>query len=74
MFASIPVFVIQGAIALSSGLIGEFLMMQTAFRGELSAIGGVFVMMIGLNLLEIKKMNVANMLPAILGACYFLSF
>ena len=73
-FASIPVFVIQGAIALSSGLIGEFLMMQTAFRGELSAIGGVFVMMIGLNLLEIKKMNVANMLPAILGACYFLSF
>ncbi len=74
MFACIPVFVIQGAIALSSGLIGEYLMAQTLFRAQLSAIGGVFVMMIGINLLDIKKMNVANMLPAILGACYFLFF
>lgn len=72
MFASIPVFVIQGAIALSSGLIGEYLMAETLFRTQLSAIGGVFVMMIGINLLDIKKMNIANMLPAILGACYYL--
>lgn len=74
MFASIPVFVIQGAIALSSGFIGEYLMAETLFRQELSAIGGVFVMMIGINLLDIKKMNIANMLPAILGACYYLIF
>ena len=72
MFSAIPVFIIQGAIALSSGLIGEYLMAETLFRQELSAIGGVFVMMIGINLLDIKKMNVANMLPAILGACYYL--
>ncbi len=74
MFACIPVFVIQGAIALSSGVIGEYLMAETLFRQELSAIGGVFVMMIGINLLDIKKMNVANMLPAILGATYYLIF
>ena len=74
MFACIPVFVIQGAIALSSGVIGEYLMAETLFRQELSAIGGVFVMMIGINLLDIKKMNIANMLPAILGSCYYLIF
>lgn len=72
IFSAIPVLIIQGAFALLSSLIGPFLIEQTLFRQELSAIGGVFVMMIGINLLGIKKMNVANMLPAILGACYFL--
>ena len=71
-FSAIPVLVIQGAFSLLSSLIGPFLIEQTLFRQELSAIGGVFVMMIGVNLLGIKKMNVANMLPALLGACYFL--
>lgn len=73
-FAAIPVFVIQGAFALLSGSIGEYLNSSLRFRQELSAIGGTFVMMIGINLLEIKKIPVANMLPAILGACYFLIF
>ena len=72
VFSAIPVLLIQGAFALLSSLIGPFLIEQTLFRQELTAIGGVFVMMIGINLLGIKKLNVANMLPAILGACYFL--
>ena len=72
IFSAIPVLVIQGAFALLSSLIGPFLMEQVLFRQELSAIGGVFVMMIGINLLGIKKLNVANMLPAILGEGYFL--
>ncbi len=72
MFSAIPVLIIQGAFTLLSSLIGPFLMEQTLFRQELTAIGGVFVMMIGINLLGIKKMNVANMLPALLGALYFL--
>lgn len=71
-FSAIPVFLIQGIIALSSGFIGEFLLASPLFMQELTAIGGVFVTMIGINLLEIKKMHVENMLPAILGACYFL--
>ena len=72
IFSAIPVLIIQGAFSLLSSLIGPFLIEQTLFRQELTAIGGVFVMMIGINLLGIKKMNVANMLPALLGACYFL--
>ncbi len=72
IFSAIPVLIIQSLFALLSSLIGPFLIEQILFRQELSAIGGVFVMMIGINLLGIKKLNVANMLPAILGACYFL--
>ncbi len=74
MFSFIPVLIIQGAIALLSTVIGDYLMAELLFKQELSAIGGVFVMAIGINLLGIKKINVANMLPAILGATYFLIF
>ena len=73
-FSAIPVFIIQGAFCLLSELIGPFLIEEILFRQQLTAIGGVFVMMIGINLLGIKKMHVANMLPALLGACYFLIF
>ncbi len=72
MFSFIPVLLIQGAIALLSTVVGDYLMAEILFKQELSAIGGVFVMAIGINLLGIKKISVANMLPAILGACYYL--
>ena len=72
--AAIPVFIVQGAIALGSSFFGEFLLNAPLFKQELSAIGGVFVMMIGINLLEIKKISIANMMPALLGACYYLIF
>lgn len=71
-FSAIPVFVVQGSIALLASVFGEFIMSADLFRQELSAIGGVFVMMIGINMLEIKNFKIANMLPAILGACYYL--
>ncbi len=74
MFSAIPVLLIQGVFALFSGLIGPYLITQVNFTQELSAIGGVFVFMVGINLLEIKKINVANMIPAILGASYYLIF
>ncbi len=72
LFSFIPVLLIQGAIALLSTVVGDYLMAEILFKQELSAIGGVFVMAIGINLLGIKKISVANMLPAILGACYYL--
>lgn len=74
MFSAIPVLIIQGTFALLSGLIGPYLLSQVNFMQELSAIGGVFVFMVGINLLEIKKISVANMIPALLGACYYLIF
>lgn len=74
MFSAIPVLLIQGGIAGLSGVLGEFLLSAPLFKQELTAIGGVFVIAIGINLLGIKKISVANMLPAILGAGYYLIF
>ena len=74
IFSAIPVLIIQGAIAGASTFVGEFLLNAVNFKQELTAIGGVFVMAIGINLLEIKKIKIANMLPALFGACYFLVF
>ena len=74
MFSAIPVFLIQGSIAGLSGVLGEFLLSAPLFKQELTAIGGVFVIAIGINLLGIKKISVANMLPAILGSLYYLIF
>lgn len=74
IFSAIPVLIIQGAFCLLAELIGPFLIEEVLFRQQLTAIGGVFVMMIGINLLGIKKIHIANMLPALLGACYYLIF
>ncbi len=74
IFSAIPVLIIQGIFALFSSLIGPYLLAQANFMQELSAIGGVFVFMVGINLLGLKKVHVANMIPAILGACYYLIF
>ncbi len=73
-FSAIPVFIIQGLISFLAFLFGDFLSAYPNFIVELTAIGGCFVTMIGINLLEIKKIHIANMLPALLGACYFIIF
>ena len=73
-FSAIPVFIIQGSISFLAFLFGDFLSAYPNFIVELTAIGGCFVTMIGINLLEIKKIHIANMLPALLGACYFIIF
>ena len=73
-FSAIPVLLIQGSISLLSFSLGDFLSGYPNFIAELSKIGGVFVTMIGINIIGIKKLPIANMLPAILGACYYLIF
>jgi len=40
---------------------------------EMSAVGGILIMAIGINILEIKKIKVGNMLPSIfIPLLYFL--
>ncbi len=71
MFSAAAVLVYQGAITLTATLIKPFL--TPAAINEMSAIGGVLIMAIGINLLEIKKIRVGNLLPAIfLPLVYFL--
>lgn len=66
MFSAIPVFVLQGIFAVLAGVLSPYI--TAAFIAQLTAIGGVFMLCIGMNLLEIKKIKTANFLPALLGA------
>lgn len=63
ILSAIPVFLYQGAIALSAGWLSSIL--QEPVITIMTAAGGLLIMGIGFNVLEIKKINVANMLPAI---------
>lgn len=68
IFSSIPVFIYQGLIALFATQI-EYLIpsdLLNVFITELTAVGGVMIFAIGLNMSEITKIKVANLLPGIL--------
>ena len=63
LFSSISVFVYQGFITITASIMKPFLIPPVI--NQMSGIGGLLIMAIGFNLLEIKKINVGNMLPAI---------
>lgn len=73
MFSAVPVVLYQGAIALAASWIvtavPEPLLNQLI--NEITAVGGIMIMAIGLNLLGLEKIRVANLLPAILLAVLF---
>lgn len=62
-FAAIPVFLYQGAITLLASLVKD--LFTNSVITEMSAIGGILILAIGINILGIKKIKIANMLPAI---------
>lgn len=72
LFSSVPVLVYQGAIALSATLITTFIGqgILDAMTAEITAVGGILIIGIGLNMLEIKRINVANLLPSVAVAAF----
>ena len=64
MLASLPILVYQGGLTLFAGAVGPW--MSDLMRAELEAAGGIMVLGIGVNLLEIKKIPLSNLLPALL--------
>lgn len=63
-FAALPLFIYQGAIALLAGWIGPYL--PEAVITEMSAVGGVLILAVAINMLELGKsrIKVGNMLPS----------
>lgn len=61
-FSAASVFIYQGAITLLSNYIAPFLGSNVVT--EMSATGGILLICLALNIMEIKKIRVANMLPA----------
>lgn len=70
LFSAIPVLLYQGAIALFATQINRWVSpeLMDAYIVEMTATGGVIILAIGLNLLNLTKIRVANLLPAIFVA------
>ena len=73
LFSSAFVFVFQGAIVLAAVFISPIL--TDAAIAEMICVGSVMIIGLGTNLLDITKLKIANMLPAIAVApilCYII--
>lgn len=70
IFSAIPVFIYQGAIALLARYIHILLNQELldAMIVEITATGGILIIAIAINILDLRKINVANMLPAVMIA------
>lgn len=64
LFSSLPVLIYQGSITLLASSLSSVL--TTVVITEVSAVGGILIMAIGLSLLKVKEIRVANMIPAVL--------
>ncbi len=63
IFSAIPVLIYQGAIVLLGIQLEPLLFEELTV--EMDAVGSVIIMGIGINLLEIKKIHIGDLLPAI---------
>ena len=66
LFSSLFVLTFQGALVLAAGLLQPLL--TTHMISEMNCVGNLLIVLIGLNLMGITKIKVANFLPAILVA------
>lgn len=64
LFSIIPLLLYQGGLTILASVIGGSL--SPPMITELSAVGGVLLMGLGVNILEIKKIEILNILPALL--------
>jgi uncharacterized protein len=75
IFSTIPVMIYQGTIALLATQIERWIpnALLESFIAESTATGGILIIAIGLNMLGIAKIRVANLLPSILVAAVLVS-
>ncbi|MCP8966982.1 DUF554 domain-containing protein [Ectobacillus ponti] len=67
-FSAVPVFIYQGLIALGAAFIQDVVPkeLMNSIIVELTATGGVLITAIGLNMIKVTAIRVANMLPSLL--------
>ena len=68
-FSIIAIFLYQGALTMFSVLIAPYVSEQMI--AELTGSGGALIILIGINLMGIKKVKTANYLPAVLFSVIF---
>ncbi len=63
LFSSLPIFFYQGAITMGAVFVKPFLLPEVV--SQMSAVGGVLIMAIGINMLGAAKIRIGSMIPAI---------
>lgn len=63
LFSAATVFIYQGLITVAAAALKQVLV--TPVINQMSAVGGLLIMAIGINLLDMQKLKVGNMLPAV---------
>ena len=63
LFSAVSVFLYQGMITITASVIRELLLPEVV--AQMSGVGGLLIMAIGIGLLEIKRIKIGNMLPAV---------
>ncbi len=66
IFSAFAIFLVQGLLTALVFYYGDFL--PEAVIEQIGAVGGVILLGLGLTILEVKKLAIANMLPALLIA------
>ena len=69
IFSALSVFLYQGLLTILSIVISPYV--SETMLNELTACGGAIIVMIGINLLNLKKIKTANFLPAIVCIIIF---
>ncbi len=70
-FSAIPVLVYQGSITIMAKYIAPYL--SADMIREISIVGGILIFCIGINMLDIVKIKIGNLLPAmIIPVIYYL--
>ena len=67
LLSAVPVFVYQGIIAIFAGVISAYIPDDALqmFITEMTSVGGVMILAIGLNIAGLTKIKAANLLPGI---------
>nr|MCR4899271.1 DUF554 domain-containing protein [Treponema sp.] len=72
MFSIFMILIYQGGLTLLSGVLQPYV--TDLIMNEVSACGGALIIMIGINLLGLKKIKTANYLPALVIELLFVIF
>jgi uncharacterized protein len=70
VFSSIPLLLFQGGITLMVWMFAKDI--PTIYINEITAVGGILLIGLGISILEIRKLNIINLLPSLVFICLFL--
>ena len=72
LFSALPLLIYQGSLTFAAQWLNAFI--TPSMMDDLSGLGGLIVMAVGLNMLEIADIKTSNMLPGIAFVLLFSAF